>query len=513
LFGLLLFTSLFAYPVDSRSPRPSSRAALQRAADLVQQWRLEEADRQAHLALADSQTRAGACSVLGTIRLQQKRVRESIKFFQEAIRLEPRLLGARLSLAEAYSVQGEEASAIAMYHRVLEMDSTNASARFALARYEGEKGNFRQSLELAKPILPELKKSPDGLMLLMSDYLGAGEHAAAADLSKDWIHLAGVPADWSIKFALSLAKGGHASEAIDVLENAARSEPRTYELAFNLAGLYVLNNNPTLALKEYDLALEAEPDSIAALRQAAVIAERENHLERSLSYWMRAKKIQPDDPETLLGFGRLCLKMDLLDDAETALTKAASLRPEDPVFLYTLGSAQVGKKQFEAAQSVFQKLLKKKPQDSQFQYALGSVFYLEGRLSEAAAHLEESIRLQPDQLASYYYLALVVRDEGKDADAIERLQALLQRYPNHAPSREALGELLMNTKKYPEAESNLKRAIELDPQSVKANYQLGLLLARLGRKEDADKQMAIAKSLRTADASDSRLQLRLLDSN
>jgi hypothetical protein len=49
------------------------------------------------------------------------------------------------------------------------------------------------------------------------------------------------------------------------------------------------------------------------------------------------------------------------------------------------------------------------------------------------------------------------------------------------------------------------------PKSVKANYQLGLLLARTGKKEEADKQLELAKSLRKEDEATSRLQLRLLE--
>jgi Flp pilus assembly protein TadD len=69
----------------------------------------------------------------------------------------------------------------------------------------------------------------------------------------------------------------------------------------------------------------------------------------------------------------------------------------------------------------------------------------------------------------------------------------------------------MGAHQYTEAESNLEKAVRLDPKSVKANYQLGLLLSRMGRKEESDKQLEIARSLRTEDQSNSRLQLRLLD--
>ncbi len=501
LCGLLLLCASLSVWGDSRE-------ALQKAADLVQQGHLEEADQQARLALSDPSTRAVACSVLGAIRFQQKRLPESVKFLEEAIRLEPRLVGAHLTLADVYTIQGKTEPALALYRRVLQLDPSNATAHVALARSEAEKGNYQQSLTLARPVLAVLKQSPEGLYVLAADYLNTGDREAAASLNNDWAQLPAVPEEWAIKFALLLAKGGVVPQAIGVLEQAKQSG--SYELAFNLAGVYLLNNDPKRALENYDLALTVEPKSLLALHQAATVAEKQGELERSLSYWLRAKKLNPDDPEILLGFGRVCLKMDLLEDAEPALTKAAGLRDE-PAYQYTLASVKVGKKQFEAAQGILEKLVEKSSQDSQLQYALGSVLYLEGHLADAATHLRESVRLQPQQLASYHYLALVERDQGNEPEAIRMLEELLQRYPDHASSCEALGSLLMSAKRYPEAESNLEKAVRLNPKSVKANYQLGLLLARMGKKEEADKQLALAKSLRMEDEATSRLQLRLLD--
>ena len=121
------------------------------------------------------------------------------------------------------------------------------------------------------------------------------------------------------------------------------------------------------------------------------------------------------------------------------------------------------------------------------------------------------MRLQPDQLG----VALLPRADrarsGRDAEAIEQLEALLRRYPDHAASCEALGGLLMSAQRYDEAERYLRKAVRSIRQSVKANYQLGLLLARMGRKDEADKQLALAKSLRQDDEATSRLQLRLLE--
>ncbi|HEX2343662.1 MAG TPA: tetratricopeptide repeat protein [Vicinamibacterales bacterium] len=434
-----------------------AQAALQQAATLVHKGQLDEAERLARSALADPHAQAVAYSVLGTIRFQQKRLADSVGFLEKAIELEPRLVGAHLNLAQIYTLQGKPEMALPMFRRVLKLDPTNKAAKVALARSEAEN---RAS---------------------------------------------------SIAFGVLLATEGRATEAIDLLERAGRTGAPSFELAFNLAGAYLLNNEPTRALEAYDRALALKPDSLPALRQAATIAERQGELERSLSYWIRAKKVQPDDPEILLGFGRVCLRMDLLEDAEPALLKAAELKPREPAYQYALAAAKVGKRQFEAAQQLIEALVEQRPDDSQLQYALGSILYIQGHLPEAAAHLRESIRLQPDQLASNYYLALVARDQGNEAEAIQMLEKLLRRFPEHAASSEALGGLLMSAQRYTEAETNLRNAVRLNPKSVKANYQLGLLLARMGRKAEADKQLEYAKSLRAEDEANSRLQLRLLD--
>ena len=133
---------------------------------------------------------------------------------------------------------------------------------------------------------------------------------------------ADVPQEWSLAFAARLAGGGAADEALSVLERVREQGPPSYELAFNLAGVHLLRGDPARALAGDDAAISLRnPIRCEALRQAAALAERQGELERSLSYWIRAKKLAPDDPEILLGFGRICLKMDLLDDAEPALTQ------------------------------------------------------------------------------------------------------------------------------------------------------------------------------------------------
>ena len=89
---------------------------------------------------------------------------------------------------------------------------------------------------------------------------------------------------------------------------------------------------------------------------------------------------------------------------------------------------------------------------------------------------------------------------------------MLRRYPDHAAVVRSPGRADDDRAgATPRRSGSSAGRCELSPKSVKANYQLGLLLARTGRKEEADKQLALAKSLREEDDATSRLQLRLLD--
>ena len=253
-----------------RAATVDARGALQKAAVLVQEGRLEEADRQAQIALADPETRAVAYSILGGIRVQQKRLAAGVSLLQKAIELEPGLIGARLTLAQVYTIQGKGPLAADLYRRVLALDSSNATARQALARSEIEKGNCDGALTLARPVLDVFRAVARGPVHARGVF---PQVRATAPRSAIW------PADGR-GFATCRSRrrssspscssqGGAVAEAIEVLEAAKAGSPSSYDLAFTLGGAYTLQSDPARALEAYDLALTLQPQSIQALRQAA----------------------------------------------------------------------------------------------------------------------------------------------------------------------------------------------------------------------------------------------------
>ena len=243
---------------------PDSQAALQKAAALVQQGRLDEADQQAQLALADPETRAAAYSVLGTIRLQQQRLGESAALFQKAIELEPRLVGARLNLAQVYSLQGKRG---ARAGRCLD-----ARCWQMRSREHGRRGSG-----LARAELAPRSTSADG----RSCWTVTGRSAARSREAQCR------PPPSSSRSCCSRA--APSPKAIGVLEHARDSYASV--LRAGLQPRQRVRRERRRGASARRLRRRAGARARIGRRrceQAAALAERQGELERSLSYWIRA---------------------------------------------------------------------------------------------------------------------------------------------------------------------------------------------------------------------------------
>jgi tetratricopeptide (TPR) repeat protein len=476
-------------------PLPTAQDRIQRALDLLSRGALEEAEKEARAALDDPDVRPVAYSALGAIRLQQGKLAESEDFLKKALELNPRMLGAQLNLGQAYNLQGKSEQAGQIFREALRQNPSHAGARFGLGQAESARGNYRVSLEVLEPLLEELKRGPDGLVLLATNYLGIQDKESAAGLMTHWRALRGVPANTSLTFAHVLARGGLVREAIEVLEKSKIEGAPSFDLSFNLAGYYFLAGEFNSALANYQVALNFNEHCIDCYRQVARIAEQQNDPDQAMAYLIMAKRRAPEDPDVLFEFGKLCLQKDLIEDATQALERAHELRPDHEASQYVLASARVAKKKYPEARALLEQLLEKHPDDPTLNYALGAVYFLDVELEAAERYLRRSIELNPDQLAAYYYLGLVAERKGEEAEAAGIFRDLLRRYPNHAPAHEALGTVLFKQRDYEAAQRALEKAIALKPDSGKAHYQLGMLYARLGQREASTQHLEIAKKI------------------
>jgi tetratricopeptide (TPR) repeat protein len=508
-YGVLFIWLLFL-PSPAWSVPQTHSNHLQESVALMSRGDLEGAEQEARLALRDPSTRALAWASLGTIRVEQKKYDEGVEFLATALRLSPRLVGARISLGDVYLLQGKKDKAREMFREALRIDPENHSARFGLAQVESASGNFGASLEAAAPVLPDLRRSAGGILLLAADYAGLKRTDSLRVLVPDWEQLPQVSVTSCTDFASLLAKNGLVQEALEVLEKAKSDGEASYDLALALANLQFWKGDLAKASQSYEAALGLKQDCVLCLRQIAKIAEQQKDFEKALGYLIRAKRLQPEDPEILFELGKACLEMDLFDDSIAALQQAVELQPENDSFRYVLGSARVSKKQYKEAEALFATLLKRRPNDGVLNYAMGSVLFLDVQPDQAERYLQKSIEVQPNQSGAYYYLGLVAEGRGEEDRATGILQDVVRRYPDYGPAYEALGRIWLKERKFTEAQQALEKAILLDPSSAKAHYQLGMLLGRIGKREDGDKELEIAQKLEAEERERLGMHLRIV---
>ena len=105
------------------------------------------------MALNDPGTRAAGWATLGVIRVRQRKYDEGAEFLQKALRIDSRLVGARINLGGVYVLQGKKDRAREMFSQALRLDPATGMRASIWP-------NSRATLETTKPRSMRLNPFP-----------------------------------------------------------------------------------------------------------------------------------------------------------------------------------------------------------------------------------------------------------------------------------------------------------------------------------------------------------------
>ena len=273
---------------------------IETAAQLLNNGDNQHAEAEARKALQIPSTRPLALAMLGTIRLQEGKIEESIKFLTQALALNPKMIGARTTLGNAYAFSNQPDLAAKSFRQVLTLDPGNFNARFDLFKLEAARHNFQQSLDLATPILRQLLASDEGLVVLASDYAALGKKKELEDIVAYWQKLPEPSDESALDFATTLLVCGMKSEATAVLEDQEKrlQSPTRTDTTLRLANAFLALGLPDHAENNTQRALSQKPDCTACYQMLGQIAEHQGDSEKALSYLVKAKQLAPRIPRS-----------------------------------------------------------------------------------------------------------------------------------------------------------------------------------------------------------------------
>jgi tetratricopeptide (TPR) repeat protein len=266
----------------------------------------------------------------------------------------------------------------------------------------------------------------------------------------------------------------------------------------------------------YEQVLKADPANAAAQDGEVEVSERmaldaraAGHMDEALKDLLQAQKLAPENPRLLYDLGILEDEMRLYIDADKTLAHLEQIVPDDPKIEYAVARVKLDLGQLDAAEAKMQAYLRVHPEDATAHYGLGRIYRLKAELDQARAEFQRSIELRPQQTEAYYQLGDVDLQQGDFAGALANFGKTLERNPRHGGALAGTGIAYFKQKQYDKAEEALEKAVSAAPDYQPGHYYLGLTLARLGKKEESERELALATKLADEDNRQGGNRLRL----
>ncbi len=216
---------------------------------------------------------------------------------------------------------------------------------------------------------------------------------------------------------------------------------------------------------------------------------------------------------------RVAENLDALGDPDEALRRLGNIvatNPNDLEALSVLGDMQRSAKQYAEAADTYTKALAvsggESPADWRFYYVRGISYERAKEWPNAEADFKKALSLNPNQPQVLNYLGYSWVDQGTNLlPALEMIQRAVAAAPNDGYIIDSLGWAYYRLGRFDEAVKQLELAVQLRSTDPEINDHLGDAYWRAGRKLEARFQWNIASSVDKEGAVKERVAIKLRD--
>ncbi|MUG92530.1 tetratricopeptide repeat protein [Scytonema sp. UIC 10036] len=285
-----------------------------------------------------------------------------------------------------------------------------------------------------------------------------------------------------------LAEMGNYVPAIKACDRAIKINPQP--LQYILRGEIHRNMGDTQeAIKDFDTALNLQPDNPFAYRQQGVARSQEGNYQGALADLNKAISLQPDNAYAYVDRGVVYAQMGNRLAFMEDFNKAMRLEPDSASIYSKRGLARYHLQDFQGAIEDYTTAIGFAPESAYIYYKkLGDVRTAQKDFEAASANYTEAIRLQPNYAPAYVGRGIVRARVGNQRLMFEDLNQALSLQPDNAWLYSYRGDARFILKDYQGGMGDYNKAIALFPQ-------LGYLYYTLrgnARQEQKDYKGAIA---------------------
>ena len=425
--------------------RPAKRKAeaglpqpLQRAVELHQQGKLDQAE-YIYRAIAPSQTgHADALHLLGLLKHQQGRNAEALDCITSAVKAKSTNFFAWSSLGLVHSSLRQPEQALVHYNKALAINPNYADAL-------NNRGNVLR--DLGRP----------------AQALASYDQALAINPNA---------IETLYNRGNALAELGRMEEALAGFERTLALKPDLVEALTNRGGALLELKRPQEALASCDQAIALRPgDPVAHDNRGSALRALGRAAEAVASY-DKALASRSDFPEALSHRGDALRDLARAEEALASYDRAIAVRPHYAEALNNRGNALVDLERHVDALESYDRALAARP-DYVDALANRAVVLKElRRHAEALESCDRALALRPDHIEALNSRANALADLKRTEDALACYDRLLAIDPHHAAAHDNRGIVLIELGRLEEASRSIEKAIDLAPRRVRAYYNL-----------------------------------------
>ncbi|MBI5062273.1 MAG: tetratricopeptide repeat protein [Desulfatitalea sp.] len=289
---------------------------------------------------------------------------------------------------------------------------------------------------------------------------------------------------------------GQRQEAARTLERVIAVDPRHASAHNDLAVLAFEGGDKDKAQRFYEKACELAPyNGVFQKNLGDFYYLERGDAEKALSRYVQALTLDPQDVESLMGTGHICMALGRLDDARVFFNRALALEPghaEAQQCLQQLdaasassGAATPSRDLYAVAQSqatagdprgaiqTLEQLVGREPNHAQAYNDLGVLHYEQGDKGQALRFYEQAARLAPHDatflknLADFYFV-----EQGRIQEALRIYIQILESNREDVECLMAAGTICLSLDKSGEARTFFERVLEIDPWHAQARDNL-----------------------------------------
>ncbi len=239
------------------------------------------------------------------------------------------------------------------------------------------------------------------------------------------------------------------------------------------------------AIKEYEAAIEKDPESAFLEMDLAALYQRKGDVKQALAHAEKTLRLNPKQQEAYFLLASLHVGLNQLEEATREYERILTLDPENRearLFLATLYAQQ---RQFPKAIRTVQELLRLDPQLVVGYYYLGRIYLETNRLQDAKKEFLRVLTLDPKFVPAMFDLGLTLEREHQYTRALAIYRRILSSYPRNSKIWTSIGRLYLEMNRYGDAQKAFRKVRELERNDPAADLNIALIFLEQKLPDDA----------------------------